>query len=232
MFSTLTLKLQSYFFEKRPSTLLTPKGKQNFAFFESYFSNFIEGTEFAIEEAEAIIFNQQIIPYRNADSHDILGTYQIVSNTAEMKKIPTDLDSLIYLLQQRHAMLMAARVDKTPEQFKTIANRFGNILFVKPNEVMGTLLRGFEYYSVLEPGIARAIFMMFLIAEVHPFLDGNGRIARIMMNSELEATNQCKIFIPTVYREDYLTTLQRFWFFEATNFFLYFLNDVRRNFTF
>ena len=29
--------------------------------------------------------------------------------------------------------------------------------------------------------------MMFLVSEVHPFVDGNGRIARIMMNAELVA---------------------------------------------
>lgn len=51
--------------------------------------------------------------------------------------------------------------------------------------------------------------MMFLIAEVHPFLDGNGRIARIMMNAELVSANECRIIIPTVYREDYVLTLRR-----------------------
>lgn len=209
LFSTLTIRLQSYFFEKRLSLSTTAKAKQNFAFFEAYFSNFIEGTEFEIEEAKNIIFHEQIIPSRNADSHDILGTYKIVSNTAEMKKVPHDLDSLITLLNRRHALLMEARPDKTPGKFKTIANRFGQTIFVKPDEIIGTLQKGLEYYRTLEPGMARAIFMMFLVAEVHPFLDGNGRIARIMMNSELEASGLCKIIIPTVYREDYLSTLQR-----------------------
>ena len=51
--------------------------------------------------------------------------------------------------------------------------------------------------------------MMFLVSEVHPFEDGNGRIARVMMNSELVSLNQCKIIIPTVYREDYLLTLKK-----------------------
>ena len=51
--------------------------------------------------------------------------------------------------------------------------------------------------------------MMFLVSEVHPFEDGNGRIARVMMNSELVNRNQCKIIIPTVYREDYLLTLKK-----------------------
>jgi fido (protein-threonine AMPylation protein) len=54
----------------------------------------------------------------------------------------------------------------------------------------------------------RAVFMMFLIAEVHPFDDGNGRIARVMMNGELIAGGQRRIFIPTAYRDDYLLALR------------------------
>ena len=40
--------------------------------------------------------------------------------------------------------------------------------------------------------------MMFLVAEVHPFADGNGRIARVMMNAELLSGGQTRIFIPSV----------------------------------
>ena len=50
--------------------------------------------------------------------------------------------------------------------------------------------------------------MMFLVAEVHPFDDGNGRIARAMMNGELVAGGQRRIFIPTSYRDDYLLALR------------------------
>ena len=49
---------------------------------------------------------------------------------------------------------------------------------------------------------------MFLIAEVHPFTDGNGRCARIMMNAELVASNQARIIIPTVFRNNYLSALK------------------------
>ncbi len=50
---------------------------------------------------------------------------------------------------------------------------------------------------------------MFVVSEVHPFLDGNGRISRVMMNAELTTVEQTKIIIPTVYREDYLGALHR-----------------------
>ena len=50
---------------------------------------------------------------------------------------------------------------------------------------------------------------MFMISEIHPFLDGNGRIARVMMNAELVKAEQTRIIIPTVYQDDYLGALRR-----------------------
>jgi Fic family protein len=50
---------------------------------------------------------------------------------------------------------------------------------------------------------------MFAVSEVHPFDDGNGRIARIMMNAELVNSGQAKIIIPTVFREDYFGSLRK-----------------------
>ena len=49
---------------------------------------------------------------------------------------------------------------------------------------------------------------MFLIAEVHPFADGNGRTARIMMNAELVAAGEERIVVPTVFRSHYLSALK------------------------
>ncbi len=49
---------------------------------------------------------------------------------------------------------------------------------------------------------------MSLIAEVHPFDDGNGRLARVFMNAELAAGGQQRIVIPPVYRDDYLGALR------------------------
>ena len=75
--------------------------------------------------------------------------------------------------------------------------------------VRGTLQKGYEYYQALEHPFAKALFMLFMTSEVHPFNDGNGRISRIMMNAELVAADQSKIIIPTVFREDYLNALRR-----------------------
>ena len=182
---------------------------RNFAFFESYFSNYIEGTEFEIEDARTIIETGQPLPDRNADSHDVLGTFQLVASRREMRRTPSSSDELIELLQDRHRILMAARPDRNPGLFKMQNNHAGDTHFVDCTLVRGTLRKGYELYQALEHPFAKALFMMFMISEVHPFNDGNGRISRIMMNSELVAADQSKIIIPTVFREDYLNALRR-----------------------
>ena len=73
----------------------------------------------------------------------------------------------------------------------------------------GTLSQGFKYYAALTDPFARAIFIMFMISEVHPFNDGNGRIARVMMNAELVRADQSRIIVPTVFREDYILALRK-----------------------
>lgn len=190
------------------SAELNANGIANLAFFESYFSNFIEGTEFEIDEAIDIVFNNIIPNERPGDAHDILGTFQVASNLMEMKKTPNDVDGFIQLLKYRHAVIMSGRPEKLPGNFKRTANRAGSTQFVSPELVTGTLKRGFEFYQTLSDPFARATFMMFLVSEVHPFADGNGRTARIMMNADLISAGQQRIIIPIVYRNNYLAALK------------------------
>ncbi len=183
-------------------------GWMNLSFFESYFSNYIEGTEFEISEAEQIIFQNHKVDNRHADSHDVLAVYQQISDFQEMSRPPQTPAELIQILQERHFSMMLERPDKRPGQFKEKANQAGTTLFVRPDEVEGTLTQAFPIYQSLSKGLARAIFMQFLIAECHPFDDGNGRLSRIMMNIELHADGQHKLIVPTVHRDSYLNGLR------------------------
>jgi hypothetical protein len=180
----------------------------NKAFFEAYFSNYIEGTTFEIEEAEAIVFDKKIPASRPKDAHDILGTYALVSDPNEMTCLPRSASELVTILERRHRILMERRPEADPGRFKKVRNRAGSTPFVDPALVEGTLHKGFELYYDLPQGMARAAFIMFLIAEVHPFTDGNGRIARVMMNAELHERGLATIIIPNVFRDDYVGALR------------------------
>ena len=177
-------------------------------FYEAYFSNYIEGTEFTLDEAASIVFDAVIPADRPADAHDVLGTYEVVSDHDEMVRIPRSPDEFEELLRSRHARLMSARPDQRPGTYKEKANQAGSTEFVAPELVPGTLRRGFDAGAVLTSPFARATYLMFLIAEVHPFTDGNGRVARMMMNAELVGAGEVRIIIPTVYRNNYLAALR------------------------
>lgn len=209
LFQDLFRELEAMHFPLREDPNPSRKAFRNFAFFESYFSNYIEGTEFELDEARLIIESNEPLPARNEDSHDILGTYQLVSNPGLMSELPGSQEEFLSLLRDRHSVLLRARKDKEPGLFKKQSNRAGNTLFVDWMLVEGTLIRGYEIYQALNHPFKRAAFMLFLVSEVHPFLDGNGRIARIMMNAELVAAGQAKILIPTVYRDDYMGALRK-----------------------
>ena len=179
-----------------------------FAFFESYFSNYIEGTEFTLEEAEDIVFRGAVPQQRPQDAHDILGTYRLVADGYERRRVPASADELVHILKAQHGSMLAERPGIGPGEWKQRNNHVGGREFVQPHLVEGTLREAYRYYASLPTGFARAAFAMFLVAEVHPFADGNGRTARLIMNSELSAADQQRIVVSTQDRGDYLAAMR------------------------
>lgn len=192
----------------RPTPPRHAQGRATLAFFEAYFSNFVEGTEFEVDEARRIIFDAEIPQHRPADAHDVLGTWQVVSSHEEMERRPLEAADFVSLLQARHRKIMAGRPEVGPGKFNVAVNRAGMTEFVAPDAVLGTLEEGFSLCRSLESPFERAVYMLFLVSEVHPFADGNGRLARAMMNAELVAGGEERIVIPTVFRGNYIAALR------------------------
>jgi hypothetical protein len=208
-FSALHVALRTATRVNRPNPLANDRAFQNVAFFDAYFSNYIEGTQFEVGEAIAIVFDHKIPEQRPADAHDVDGTFKVVGSFDNMLQIPKTFDDFLRLLRDRHRTILAGRPEMKPGEFKQMANQVGTTIFVAPPLVVGTLKQGWELLGSLEHPFARALFAMFVTAEVHPFNDGNGRIARAMMNSEVVAGGQCRIIIPSVYRSEYIGALRR-----------------------
>lgn len=178
------------------------------AFWEAYFSNYIEGTVFTIQEAREIVFDHKLPPARPKDAHDILSTFHLATDSHNRREVPRDADDFLRLLEVRHARLMHDRLDIGPGRFKETANRVGTREFVAPELVRGTLRQAFELGRHLAQPVARGVFMMFVVAEVHPFNDGNGRLARLFLNAELAAGSCGRLIVPTSLRGDYLSCLE------------------------
>ncbi len=185
-----------------------PDPQRVFAFFEAYFSNFIEGTEFEVEEAEEIVFEGIVPEERPEDAHDILGTFRVVTDPELRARVPADAGDLAELLRLLNRNILEGRPDMAPGEWKQRPNRAGGTSFVAPDLVLGTLEEAWRFYETLSAGVPRALFAMFAVSEIHPFADGNGRVSRALLNAELSAAEQCRIPIPLCYRADYLGALR------------------------
>lgn len=194
-----------------PMTDPAPGGEawRNFSFIEAYFSNFIEGTEFEVDEAYQIVFEGRIPVERPRDARDVLGTFRVVSDDIGMSRSIRDASEFLDVLKSRHYEVMASRPEMRPGEFKTVTNRAGSTQFVEPERVPGTLIKGFQLLETLTNPMARALFVKYLTVDVHPFLDGNGRTARIMMNAELVKAGEARIIVPSVYRDNYINAVAR-----------------------
>ncbi|MDO5534221.1 MAG: Fic family protein [Propionibacteriaceae bacterium] len=176
-------------------------------FWESYFSNYIEGTEFTVDEAVGVVY-AGIDHGRPEDAHDIAGTFHVVAS-AEMRVEPSDAEEFLDRLRARHATMMGSRPTSRPGLWKDLPNRAGSSEFVAPDLVPGTLRAGWEEgQQVLDP-FGRAVYTQFLVSEVHPFVDGNGRSSRVAMNNVLAAAGVHRVIVPTILRLDYLSALTR-----------------------
>ncbi len=210
LFSTLHARLAAERFVELPRSPV--EELENRAFWEAYFSNFIEGTKFSVEEARVIVYDQnaarELRRKRPEDAHDVRETYRLIVDPNISAEVPANTGRFIELLKRRHARMMASRATVEPGVFKKVKNEVGSRVFVAPDLVVETLVRGWPPGRTLPSATSRALYVLFLIAEVHPFKDGNGRISRLGMNAELEQAGQARLIIPTSFRSDYLSVLE------------------------
>lgn len=182
----------------------TGNARLHFAFMESYFSNYVEGTKFSVEQAREIALRNEIVTARPKDSHDILGVLRLATSAPYRNSVPPAGSEFLPGLQAWHAEMLKNRPEANPGEMKTQVNYAGTTKFVEPSFVRGTLAEASPLAMSIPEGLARAIYYAFLVSEAHPFEDGNGRLSRLLMNAELSRLGQCRVIIPTLYHQQYV----------------------------
>jgi len=184
-----------------------------------YNSNAIENSTLTLEETEKILLQIDLDRFINErEIFEVKNLARVVSYIdTRAKEQELTLDIMLLL----HKMLISNICDDAAGRFRKDNEyvRVGNHIAPAPNEIKERLEKMLsEYNATSHENIIKRIARLHLIFEyVHPFIDGNGRIGRVLNNYLLIREGFVPINIKFIDRKKYYEAFKEFNKNEATN---------------
>jgi Fic family protein len=176
---------------------------------EATTSSRIEGTR--TEVGDIVLKEEDVLPEKKDDWTEVQNYIEGMNNAVEqLRRLPVSTR----LLRETHKILMKGTrgKEKLPGEFRTSQNWIGgtslkDAVFIPPHhlevgELMGDLENFLHDDKISVPSLIRIAIAHYQFETIHPFLDGNGRIGRLLIT--LYLVSQKLLAKPTLYLSAYL----------------------------
>lgn len=191
---------------------------------EALLSSQIEGTQSTL--ADLLLYESKEIPGAPIGDVAEVSTY-VAAMYHGLRRFRGGFPVSLRLIREIHAILLAAGRgrDKAPGEFRRTQNwiggsRPGNAAFVPPPpervmECMGSLEKFLHDDPVRVPLLIKAALAHVQFETIHPFLDGNGRLGRLLITLLLcaeDALSQPMLYLSLYFKRNrtrYYELLQR-----------------------
>jgi Fic family protein len=177
-----------------------------------YNSNAIENSTLTLEETEKILLQIDLDRYIN--EREIFEAKNLARVVSYIDKKSKEKELTLGVILFLHEMLLANIRDEVAGRFRKDNEyvRVGSHIAVNPKEVVERLEKMLaEYNATNHENIIKRIARLHLTFEyIHPFVDGNGRIGRVINNYLLIREGFVPINIKFIDRKKYYKAFTEF----------------------
>ena len=179
----------------------------------TYASNALEGNSLTLNETKVLLEDGITVggkPIRDcyeATGHANAYDFMLSLARSDAPALTEDIIKRLHYLFYCGIDLNAAGQYRTEQVFITGTE----YLPPAPEDVPGQMSEFMEELAkrdAMHP-VAYAAYVHRRLVDIHPFRDGNGRTARLLMNLILVSKGYCLVTIPPVLRLDYISALQQ-----------------------